>query len=241
MPEQVSEPDGVALVPARAGSKGLEQKNLQQLGGMSLVARAIAVAHRTAGIGSVIVSTDGEDIAAEAERHGASVHWRPPELATDDAVVVDTIRHVLDGLRAANACPPYCVLLEPTSPLRVPADVEACLEALRDGADSAATLTEAALHPNRAFRIDGDRLLPFIPGAVAWAPRQTLQPPAYQLTGAAYAFACDAFPTEGIGVLFGRIAPVLIPRERSLDIDDLFDLRVADALFSDSRQPPLPG
>ena len=225
--------DAFALIPARAGSKGLPGKNLLTVGGMTLVARAVTVAQEVSGIEQVVVSTDGDDIAEEAKRCGASVHRRTAHLASDDALVSDTIRHVIQGLQAVERLPKYGVLLEPTSPLRTVEDVERCLGAVRDGADSAATFTEAALHPNRAFVIEPDgSVAPFLAGAVPWQPRQALEPPAYQLTGSAYAFDCERFPAEGASVLFGAIAAVVVPRDRSYDIDDAVDLYVVEALLA---------
>lgn len=222
----------IAIVPARAGSKGVPGKNLRQVGGLSLVARAIAVALRVDGIDEVVVSTDGEDIALEAKRHGAGVHWRPSHLATDTVPVIDAVRHLRDQLRAAGNPPRYGVLLEPTSPLRSVDDVARCLAAVRAGADSAATFTEAAVHPHRAFVIDQTGAAPFVAGAVPWRPRQELQPPAYQLSGGAYAFDFAALPDEGLSFLFGRVAPVVVPRARSVDVDNEVDLLVVEAMLA---------
>jgi CMP-N,N'-diacetyllegionaminic acid synthase len=233
LPDPVSGTDtAIALIPARAGSKGLPGKNLRTVGGISLLARAIRVAQAVDGVSRIIVSTDGPEIAEEARRYGADVHVRPADLASDRAPVITTIRHVLTEEHEQGRSPRFGLLLEPTSPLRTPQDVQRCLEAVRSGADSAATFTEAAVHPHRTFVIDEGTARPFIEGAVAWLPRQALKPEAYQLSGSAYAFRCDRFPTEGLAVLFGQIAPVVVPRERSVDIDDESDLRAVEALLA---------
>ena len=224
----------VALIPARAGSKGLPGKNLRTVGGVSLLGRAILVARAVDGVSHIVVSTDGPAIAEEARRYGANVHDRPAELASDRAPVVETIRHVLTELREQGNAPRFGLLLEPTSPLRTVQDTQHCLEAVRKGADSSATFTEAAVHPHRTFVIEEGSAKPFIEGAVPWKPRQALRPKAYQLSGSAYAFRCDRFPPTGLAVLFGRIAPIVVPRERSVDIDDENDLRAVEALLAAS-------
>lgn len=234
----MSSPRTIAIVPARAGSKGLAGKNLLCVGGMSLVARAVTVARQVTSIDEVIVSTDGEDIAVEAKRCGASVHWRPPHLAADDSPVIDTVRHVRDELRVAGHPARYGALLEPTTPLRSVADVERCVAAVHGGADSAATFTEAAVHPHRTFALEDGVVRPYIDGAVAWLPRQALRPRAYQLSGSAYAFDLERFPDSGLSFLFGRVAPVIIPRERSIDIDDEVDLRIVEAHLASAREWP---
>lgn len=224
--------DTVALIPARAGSTGLPGKNLLEVGGRSLLARAIEVAAQVPGISRIIVSTDGDDIAGAARREGAEVRWRPPELASDSSVVADTIRQVFDALGEERTPVEIGILLEPTSPLRSAQDVLDCLRAVQQGADSAATFTEASLHPHRAFVLTDAGAEPFVAGAVPWQPRQALQPPAYQLSGGAYAFKYGGFPSSGPAVLFGAIHPVVVPRERSLDIDDEVDLRVVEAMIT---------
>jgi CMP-N,N'-diacetyllegionaminic acid synthase len=233
--ETTSDTDtAIALIPARAGSKGLPGKNLRPVGGVSLLARAILVAQAVEGVNRIIVSTDGPDIAEEARRYGADVHDRPLDLASDRAPVIETIRHVLKEQRERGRTPRYGLLLEPTSPLRTVQDVQRCLDAVREGADSSATFTEAAVHPHRTFVIEEGTAKPFIEGAIPWKPRQALQPEAYQLSGSAYAFRCDHFPPTGLAVLFGRIAPIVVPPERSVDIDDANDLRVVEAMLAAS-------
>ncbi len=225
----------IAIVPARGGSKGIPRKNLSQLGGLSLLERAIDVARKTAAVDRVVVSTDNDEIAGVATAAGAEVHHRPPELSTDTALVIDALRHcadtMLDPAGAGNA---LLLLLEPTCPLRTPADVIACIETLAaGGCDSVGTFTEAATNPWRAWTIEGGRPDQFVPGANPWLPRQKL-PPAYELTGSVYAFWRDSLRDPERAILSGEIAAVILPRERSLDIDDALDLHVARALFEET-------
>jgi CMP-N,N'-diacetyllegionaminic acid synthase len=226
----VTEHQVVAIVPARAGSKGIPRKNLQVLAGRSLLQWTVDLALSMSEIDRCIVSTDGTEIAQEARRLGAEVHHRPPSLAEDDSLVIDAIRSVLAEfcIEKTNS---ICVLLEPTSPFRVSDDITRCLDGLRQGAQSAATFSSASLHPQRAFSIDSSDAQPYIDGAVPWRPRQRLMPPAYQLTGHVYAFWRDALPPSGDAVLFGRIHPVIVPLERTVDIDEPHDLELADVLL----------
>lgn len=187
---------------------------------------------RAAGlVDRVIVSTDGEEIAAEARSVGAEVYMRPAHLATDTALVIDTVRHLCGQLREEGEPAAYMAMLEATTPLRMARDITACLELLdRGGLDSVATFKEADLNPHRAWRLDGHVPRPFIEGAIPWLPRQSL-PPAYQLTGAVYAFVIDALPHGSPGLLFGATGAVVVERERSVDIDDTIDLMVVQELM----------
>jgi len=221
----------LALIPARGGSKTVPRKNLHNLGGKPLLAWPIEVALATRAIDRVVVSTDDDEIAATAKKYGAEVDARPEHLAGDTAVVADLIRELRGRLRAAGESARYLVLLEPTSPFRTAEDVELCLRRLREEAlDSIATFCEASTNPFRAWRIEGGRPYTFIRGAVPWRPRQQL-PPAYQLTGAVYAFDLDKLPEDSPSILFGRMGAVLIDRSRSVDIDDETDFQIAEAIL----------
>lgn len=221
----------VAVVPGRAGSKGLPNKNLRQVGGIPLIGWAIKVALEVTAIDRVIVTTDADDIAQVSRSFGVEVRVRPPELATDRALMVDVLRHLIGELRAEGERAAFMVLLEPTSPLRSADDVRTCLGALAEQRlDSVATFSEADLHPHRAWNIERDRPSVFIPGAVPWLPRQEL-PPAYQLNGSVYAFVMDRLPAQASGPLFGNAGAVVMEKDRSIDIDDEIDLMVADVLI----------
>lgn len=221
----------VAVVPARAGSKGIVGKNLAKVGGRSLVRRAVETGLAVEAVDRVIVSTDGEEIAAEARAVGAEVDERPRHLAGDTALIWDMLVDLTERLRADGEACDILVLLEPTACLRQAHDVAACLDRLAEGAlDSCATFTTAEPHPHRAWRIEGGRPRTFIEGAVPWMPRQTL-PEAYRLNGVAYVLRADGlFQYDPPGILFGAMGAVVMDAERSIDIDDATDLEVANAI-----------
>jgi len=223
----------VALVPARGGSKGVPRKNLRELAGTPLVAWPIETAKDTAAIDRVIVSTDDGEIADVARESGADVFDRPAHLARDGSLVVETVRHTVERLEVSEDDASYVAMLEPTSPLREPADVERCLERLADDerpVDSVATFTRAEVNPHRTWRIEDGRPEPFLPEGTPWQPRQAL-PETYQLNGAVYAFDVDAVSEDGPSLLFGTSEAVVMPPERSLDIDTELDFAIAETLL----------
>jgi CMP-N,N'-diacetyllegionaminic acid synthase len=226
----------IAIVPARGGSKGIPRKNLAKLGGRTLLERAIDVARAVDVIDRIIVSTDDPEIASVAVLAKAEVHLRPGNLSTDTSKVIDSIRHLCDTmLDPQGAENPLLVLLEPTCPLRSAEDIARCVGLLgAGGCDSVGTFTEAATNPWRAWRLECGRPLHFIDGANPWLPRQAL-PPAYQLSGAVYAFWRKNLRDPSNEILCGEIRAVVLPHERSLDIDTPVDLAVAEALLRKMR------
>ena len=225
----------VAVIPARGGSKSVPGKNIRPLGGKPLLAWAIDVARQVEEIDRVIVSTDDSQIGSVGRDHGAEVYARPSHLATDDALVIDALKDLLRTLHEEQEKPEWIILLEPTCPLRTPEDVRACLKLISQGDyDSVATFKEAELNPHRAWRIIDGVPEVFIDGAIPWLPRQK-QPKAYQLNGAVYVFRANLLEKEAQSLFVGRLGAVLMPRDRSQDIDDSVDFAIVEALLEKSN------
>lgn len=222
----------IAFVLARAGSKGLPGKNIVPFAGEPLIVHTIRHAQECPEIDRIIVSTDGEDIASAARQAGAEVMMRPHHLATDTALPKDAILHHLEELAAANEEPDILTLLQPTSPLRQPQDISACLKAIiDDGYTSAATFQRSPSSPYRAWLHDSSGLRPFIEGHDPWRPRQQL-PSTFALNGAVYAARTQAFKEDDShSFLPGTPKLVEMPAVRSIDIDDDFDLDIAETVY----------
>src|ERR1700722_13270421 len=90
----------IAVIPARGGSKSVPGKNIRPLGGKPLLAWSVEIAQQVEEIDRIIVSTDDSEIASVGRIHGAEVYGRPPHLATDDALVIDALKDLLQRLRA---------------------------------------------------------------------------------------------------------------------------------------------
>lgn len=225
----------IAVIPARGGSKSVPGKNLRPLAGKPLLAWSIEVAKRVSEIDRILVSTDDPQIGSIGRLHGAEVYSRPAHLATDDALVIDALKDLIETLKAERETPEWIILLEPTCPLRTADDVRECLMLLdRGGYDSVATFKTADLNPHRAWKlIDGVPEV-FIPGAIPWLPRQKL-PKAYQLNGAVYVFRAAMLERETKSLLLGKLGAVLMPRERSQDIDDNLDFTIVEAILRDAK------
>jgi CMP-N-acetylneuraminic acid synthetase len=222
----------IALIPLRGGSKSIKNKNLALLGNKPLCAWPIESALTTPEISRVIVSTDNPEIAEVALSLGSEVQMRPAELATDTALVADTIRYTKMLLRAERETAKYMVLLEATSPFRSIALIQKCIQRLQEeGLDSIATFHEATLNPHRAWKIEANTPEPFIQGSIPWMPRQKL-PKAYQLNGTVYAFNLETFPQITPSILFGKIGAEIIASDTIIDIDSLQDLELANALLN---------
>jgi CMP-N-acetylneuraminic acid synthetase len=222
----------MGLICARAGSKGVPGKNLAEVGGRSLLARAIDAAHG-AGITRVIVSTDGEDIAAAARAAGAEVPFmRPAELSGDRAPEWHVWRHALDWMaRDLSTLPDALVVVPTVSPLRAPEDVARCVDLFdRESPDVVITVTEARRNPWFNMVTIGDdgqaRLVNQPEGGIA---RRQDAPAVYDMATVAYV-ARPRFVLEADSLFAGTVRAVVVPPERAIDIDEPIDLVIARAL-----------
>lgn len=225
----------VCLIPARGGSKGLSGKNLRTVGGVSLVGRAVLSARdftRLAGLRDlpIVVDTDSEAIAEEARRWGAQVPFlRPPELASDSTPTADSSLAALDRLAAGGTDVADVILLQPTSPLREGADVLACWHGYdRVRCPSVVSLTGTEHPPDVA-------LTRMPSGAVTWsgggepARRRQDSADAYWPSGAVYVISLELLRRERKFIVPEVTRGVILPRERSVDVDSAEDLAEAEA------------
>ncbi|MFJ4221520.1 cytidylyltransferase domain-containing protein [Curtobacterium luteum] len=218
----------LAVVPARAGSKGIPGKNLRTVGGRSLVARAVTAAVAARSIDSVVVSTDGPDIADEARAAGARVLHRPADLAGDTASSESALLHVLDVLEQIHdEVPEVLVFLQATSPFTDPADLDAAVDRVLSGA--ADSVFAAA--PSHAFlwRVDADGRAVAVNHDAAVRPRRQDRAPEFRETGAFYVLRVDGF-RQYRHRFFGRTELAVVDAATAVDIDDTTDLATAEAL-----------
>jgi len=119
----------VAIIPARGGSKGITDKNLQPVHGVPLVVRAIRSAKDAVMIDEVIVSTDSERIARVAENNGARVITRPDDLSGDEASSESALLHAIDQLAEVE----QVVFIQCTSPFIDPRDLDRAVRMVASG------------------------------------------------------------------------------------------------------------
>jgi CMP-N,N'-diacetyllegionaminic acid synthase len=224
----------LAVVPARGGSKSIPRKNLKTVGGISLVGRAAQVAAALPMIDAALISTDDPEIAAEAKAHGLDAPFvRPPELSGDSATSVDMWRHAWLAAEAHYGRRfDLSVLLEPTSPLRRPDDVERTLRALVDaGAPAAATVSPTPAHytPHKTLKINDNGEIDFyLEGGAKHSLRQGI-PAYYHRNGLCYAVTRDHLVNQGCIIDRGAVA-VVVDR-RVVNIDEVFELELAEWLL----------
>lgn len=224
----------LAVIPARGGSKGIPRKNLAEVAGRSLIARAAGVVAELDWLDFSVLSTDDEEIAAEGRRHGLSVPFmRPPELAGDRATAVDMWQHAWRACEAQYGTRiDISVLLEPTSPLRRPQDVLDTLRILvESGSSSAVTVSRTPAHftPERTLCIDEQgHLKPYLEDGLRYTSRQMIGAYYYR-NGLAYAVTREGLLDQG-SIIQGDTVAVTVERP-VVNIDEPLDLAWAEFIL----------
>lgn len=221
----------VAFIFARGGSKGLPGKNIRPLAGKPLIAWAIEHARAVPRIERVIVSTDSQEIADVARQFGAEVPFmRPDELSRDTSPEWLAWQHALNFLLETEGCLPEVIVSIPTTaPLRLPEDIEKCLNEYEKGkSDLVITVTDA--HRNPFFNmvkknIDGTVSL-VISSPISLTRRQDA-PTVYDIATVAYVMNPE-FVMKYQSYFEGRVSAVHVPLERAIDIDTLIDFKMAE-------------
>ena len=223
----------LAIIPARGGSKGVPRKNLRLVGGRSLLARAIDAARESGMIDRVVVSTDDEEIAAEARRCGAEVPFlRPAELASDQSAIEPAIAHAIDNFeRTAGLAVQTLVLIEPTSPFRNAGHVRAALVRFQAG-DCRSVISVCPLErkPENIFA-KSDRILErYVRNATPHVRRQDMGH-LCRLNSAVYVIGRDTFKNAG-RLVVEPVGFVEMTGMESINIDEELDLIVSEVVAS---------
>jgi len=227
----------LGLIPARGGSKGLPRKNIKLLLGKPLITWTIEQALASKYLDRVVVSTDDKEIAEISKKYGAEVPFlRPRELATDEAKGIDVILHAINWLKENDKQKQYelIILLQPTSPLRTREDIDKAIEFLfLKEAEAIVSVCEVDHHPLWANTLPEDGCMKdFIRQEIMNKNRQEL-PVFYRLNGAIYIAYCDYLQKQKS--FFGKKTFVYImPKSRSMDIDDEVDFKLAQILVKNN-------
>lgn len=225
----------LAVVPARGGSKGLPRKNLLPLAGVPLLVHALRFAELCPEIGRTVVSTDDAEIAGVARAAGGDVSFqRPPELAQDETPMWPVLRHALESVEREGESYEYLVLLDPTSPARLPEDVTAALALLRAdaGADGVVSVAEPSFN---AFwllveEVRG-RMEQVFPEAADVGRRQDAKR-LYRIAGTLYIWRAEFVRREPENWLRGSHVMHVVPESRAVTVDRQEDLEELEALVA---------
>jgi N-acylneuraminate cytidylyltransferase len=229
----------ICFIFVRGGSKGIPRKNLQDLGGMPLLAHSINCGLAVSAVERVVVSTDDQEIAEVARHYGAEVPFmRPSELAGDTSPEFMAWKHAVGEMTQRTGPFDWMLSLPATSPLRSPEDVHHCLVAMKEHplADGVITVQKAVRNPYfNMVKPDQDGFCRLVCTGQGVVRRQDT-PEVFDVTTVAYV-AKTSFVMNSSSLFKGNLRCVEIPRERAVDIDDALDLEWARFLLKRQTSP----
>ena len=209
-----------AVIPARGGSKGVLRKNLRELGGVSLIRRAVDTC-RASGVDQVYVSTDDEEIAEECD---AKVIWRPDHLATDEALSQDVLLHAVDCIGSVDVV----AFVQCTAPLMTAYDIDSTIAVMRAGKHDAAVCVsktdalQVVESNGRGEGIGFDLANP--------VTRRQDRGKVYEINGTVWALDVAAFVERG--TVYCENMGICVSHNPRLEIDTMQDLAIAQAVFA---------
>jgi CMP-N,N'-diacetyllegionaminic acid synthase len=212
----------LAIIPARGGSKGVKRKNIKQVGGKPLIAWVIESAQKTSCIDRLILSSEDEEIIRIAEGFGCEAPFvRPDTLARDDSPTIDVVIHALEILTDYE----YVVLLQPTSPLTRPEDIDGCIRHCLDfGLKSCVSISEVKKSPFWMFTAGTEGNIEPLMGYAYLNRRRQELPKTYLPTGAIYV-AQRKWIMEKKTFYFKETGGYIVPDRYSIDIDTETDFK----------------
>jgi CMP-N,N'-diacetyllegionaminic acid synthase len=227
----------VCVIPARGGSKGLPRKNIKPFNGKPLIAYSILRAKESKYIDRVVVSTEDMEIAHISKSYGAEVPFmRPDYLASDHAATIDVLIHAIDWMEMEEKLKYHIlVLLHVTAPLRNVADIDNSIEMLIESkADNVFSVTEC--HGNPYFNmIEVNRN-----GTIKLVKKgnynsRQLAPTVYDMNASVYVWWVDIIKKKK-KLITRKTRFYFMPKERSVDIDDDMDFRIAEFLQNNNNE-----
>lgn len=209
----------IGVIPARAGSQRLPGKNLRLMAGKPMIQWTLDAAKASTVLDLIVVTSDDEGVLALARSAGVEAVRRPEALAGAEASVIDAVEH---ALRHVGGDWDYVVLLQPTSPLRISADVDEAV-ALCDSRSAPAVISVSPLHKPASFH---DRL----------DDRGVLQGPpdlksAVLINGAVYVGRPERLFADGT-FRCGEALAYVTPSVRGWDVDELADFLACEAYLT---------
>jgi N-acylneuraminate cytidylyltransferase len=247
------EPSIVALIPARAGSKRVPNKNIRPLAGHPLIAYTISAALQSEIFQDVIFSTDSSYYRDIARYYGAEVPFlRPSKYAGDLSPDIEWVEHTLKRLQDEERTYDCFSILRPTSPFRLPKTIQRAWRAFlaEKGVDSLRAVEKCRQHPGKMWIVRGTRMMPLLPlgpPQQPWYSSQYQSLPEVYVQNASLEIAWSRVAFEGRTIAGNVLMPFFTKGYEGFDLNSDYDWNIAEQLVQSGQarlpsisQPPYP-
>lgn len=219
------------IIPARGGSKGVENKNIKPLAGRPLIYYSLDLANEIADERDICVSTDSKEIIQIVNNYGLKIPFkRPAALATDTAGTYEVLLHAINFYEGLGIEYDAVVLLQPTSPFRTKADLMNAIESYKSSLDMIVSVKKTKSNPYfTLFEENTDGFLQ-ISKKGSFQRRQDC-PDVFEFNGAIYIINVKSLKRYKAFYEFKRIKKYVMDDINSLDIDDEIDWLLCELLI----------
>ena len=239
--------NAIALIPARAGSKRVADKNIRCLSGHPLMAYTISAAVQSGIFSDVIVSTDSEHYADIARHYGAEVPFlRPHQLAGDVSPDIEWLTYTLDQLGEEGREYACFSILRPTSPFRTPQTIRRAWQSFlaEAGVDSLRAIEKCQQHPGKMWVVQGKRMMPLMPlhsSAQPWHSSQYQSLPEVYTQNASLEIAWTRAVSRTGTIAGDVLMPFFTEGYEGFDVNSEYDWSLAEYLVNNSQAqlPPV--
>ncbi len=220
----------LGLIPARAGSKGIKNKNIIDVGGIPLVEHTFKFASNLKAIDKLALSSDSNKIIEICSKYKKIEvpFMRPKELSTDSANISDVSLHILEHYKKEKFT--HLALFQPTTPFRNIDEITNAINVFKKGnVKSIFSVNEITYHPSRCITIKENSYEYVLKPPTKMEGRQFLQK-VYSINGSFYMCSVD-FLKSNKSFMSPDSVPLVFSKESSFDIDDQFDLERAKQFY----------
>ncbi len=219
----------LGVIPARGGSKRVKGKNKKKLAGKELIRYAIEATLASKKITQIVVSSDDDDILSIAKEYANVLALRrPEEISGDKAPAITYMQHALSVIDSEFD---YTVIIQPSSPFTLGEDIDQTINLLIEGeGDSSVSVMQLdhAIHPVKLKTLENDVLIPFLEEENGRMAAHEL-PEIYVRNCSVYVSSIELI-NEG-EIIGNKCLGYVMPRERSIDINDPIDFEFAEFLM----------
>ncbi len=240
------EPYIIGVVPARKGSRGIPDKNVQLLAGIPLIEHTLIAARDARSLDTVLCTTDCPRVRRIAESHDIQTVPRPDALADDRACMRDVAadlhaHHPAHSASCSADRPVWYVFLYPTCPLRTADHIDQCLGFARDVApfDSVVSVCEISAAPPSGFTLDDEGAVRFVDPADRNYYQRQSKTPKYRLNGAIWVLDARRFDQLNRNMIGERTLAFVMDQSCGIDIDTTVDLQLAELLLTRGARAPV--
>ena len=224
--------ENLALIPARAGSKGIVNKNTYPISGKPLIEYTINSAINSKYLDEIHLSSDSNEIINLSDKLGVkSYYLRPKNLSNDTASALDVMLYHINWLKEKkNISVENLIYLQPTSPIRKDSLIDDAIKKFKSSnSQSLVAICECSQHPFETVYIKKDKIFKF-PSANKYTRRQDY-PNYYFISGSIYIYKVKNLLKEKNDI-HENSDYIITSNEEGVDIDNLLDLKVAESLIN---------